>query len=254
MLPFGLNTEYLFVNNWSLHFQINWLDGDGNLIPGSNVEVFQDVLADGKRTNVKSVLKLSPKKGYHNKNITCQAQNAAERSPRRATLLMEVKYAPKVTVTLEQDRIVEFEPVRLSCHAEANPPNVVYKWYINDEIAYGDYSTQLTIASVTRKFNLAAVKCQVTNAVGKSEATQTLNVQCKLLGLLLFLFFFHFFTTLDQRLALPFSPAYPHSFVLFKYILPQDAVEWRTDDVECASALLIHRERQVVALQHEPLK
>ena len=192
--------------------------------------MFQDVLADGKRTNVKSVLKLSPKKGYHNKNITCQAQNSAERSPRRASLLMEVKYAPKVTVTLEQDRIVEFEPVRLSCHAEANPPNVVYKWYINDEIAYGDYSTQLTIASVTRKFNLATVKCQVTNAVGKSEATQTLNVQCKLLGLFLFfspLFSLFLCTRSKTRpfflLSLPHSPA--QFFVLFKHILSQDAVE-----------------------------
>jgi len=143
------------------------------------VEVFKEVLADGKRTNVKSILKLSPKKEYHNKNITCQAQNAAERSPRSASLLMEVKYAPKVTITLEQDRIAEFEAVKLSCHADANPPNVVYKWYINDEIAYGDYSTQLTIASVSRKLNLAVVKCEVTNAVGKSEDTQTLNVHCK---------------------------------------------------------------------------
>ena len=203
------------------------------MIPGSNIEVFQDGLAVGKRTNVKSVLKLSPKKGYHNKNITCQAQNSAERSPRRASLLMEVKYAPKVTVTLEQDRIVEFEPVRLSCHAEANPPNVVYKWYINDEIAFGDYSTQLTIASVTRKFNLATFKCQVTNAVGKSEATQTLNVQCKLLGNVgIFLFFSPFCslflcTRSKTRpfflLSLPRSPA--QFFVLFKHILLQDAVE-----------------------------
>ena len=161
-----------------LVMQINWLDGDGNLIT-ENVEVFKEVLADGKRTNVKSILKLSPKKEYHNKNITCQAQNAAERSPRTAHLHMEVKYAPKVTIQVEQDKITEFESVRLSCQADANPADVVYKWYINDEIAYGDYSTQLTIASVSRKLNQAVVKCEVTNAVGKSEDTQTLNVHCK---------------------------------------------------------------------------
>jgi hypothetical protein len=126
------------------------------------VEVFKEVLADGKRTNVKSVLKLSPKMHYHNKNITCQAQNAAERSPRSVSLLMEVKYAPKVTVTVD-----------------ANPPNVVYKWYINDEIAYGDYTTELTIASASRKLNGAIVKCEVTNAVGKGEDNQTLSVHCK---------------------------------------------------------------------------
>ncbi|XP_046635750.1 irregular chiasm C-roughest protein-like isoform X2 [Daphnia pulicaria] len=155
--------------------EIIWLDGDGNLIT-NNVEVFKEVLADGKRTNVKSVLKLSPKMHYHNKNITCQAQNAAERSPRSVSLLMEVKYAPKVTVTVEQGRIAELESVRLSCHADANPPNVVYKWYINDEIAYGDYTTELTIASASRKLNGAIVKCEVTNAVGKGEDNQTLSV------------------------------------------------------------------------------
>lgn len=145
----------------------------------NGVEVFKEVLPDGKRTNVKSILKLLPKKEHHNKNITCQAQNAAERYPRSATLHMEVKYAPKVTVTLEQDSINEFEPVKFSCHADANPPNVVYKWYVNDEVAYGNYTTQLTIGSVTRKHNRAIVKCEVTNAVGKSEATHTLNVHCK---------------------------------------------------------------------------
>lgn len=155
--------------------EIIWLDGDGNLIT-NNVEVFKEVLADGKRTNVKSVLKLSPKMHYHNKNITCQAQNAAERSPRSVSLLMEVKYAPKVTVTLEQERIAELESVRLSCHADANPPNVIYKWYINDEIAHGDYSTELIIASASRQLNDAIVKCEVTNAVGKGEDNQTLSV------------------------------------------------------------------------------
>ena len=164
------------------HLQILWLDGDGNLIT-NNVEVFKEVLADGKRTNVKSVLKLSPKMNYHNKNITCQAQNAAERSPRSASLLMEVKYAPKVTVTVEQDRVTELESVRLSCHADANPPNVVYKWYINGEIAYGDYSTELTIASAHRKLNNAIVKCEVSNMVGKGEDTKALNVHCKFLSL-----------------------------------------------------------------------
>lgn len=163
---------------WPLNGQIIWLDGDGNLITG-NVEIFKEVLPDGKRTHVKSVLKLSPKMHYHNKNITCQAQNAAERSPRSVSLLMEVKYAPKVTVTIEQERVAETESVRLSCHADANPPNVVYKWFINDEIAQGDYTTQLTINSASRKLNNAAIKCEVTNAVGKGEANQTLSVHCK---------------------------------------------------------------------------
>ena len=154
------------------------MDGDGNLIT-DNVQVFKEVLSDGKRTNVKSVLQLTPKKEHHDKNITCQAQNAAERSPRTAVLHMQVKYSPKVTIQVEREPINEFDSVKLSCQADANPADVAYKWYINDEVAYGDYSTQLTIASVSRKLHMAVVKCQVTNAVGKSEDTQTLDVHCK---------------------------------------------------------------------------
>lgn len=84
-----------------------------------------------------------------------------------------------MTIIVELDRIAEFEAVKLSCYADVNSSNVVYKWYINDEIAYGDYSNQLTTDIISRKLNLAVVKCVVTNAIMISEDTQTLNVHCK---------------------------------------------------------------------------
>ncbi|KAK2706998.1 hypothetical protein QYM36_014876 [Artemia franciscana] len=155
--------------------EVNWLDSDGNLIT-EGVEVFKDLLQDNLRTNVKSVLKLIPKQEFHNKTFTCQAQNAAERSPRVATIRLEVKYAPKVTVKVINSVITELDTVKLSCSAEGNPSKMDYKWYVNNEVAYGDYSTELTINSVTRKLHNAVVKCEVQNRVGTSEDTQTLNV------------------------------------------------------------------------------
>lgn len=61
---------------------------------------------------------------------------------------LQVKYAPKVSVSviggaLAGGRIAEGSEVRLSCHADANPADVTYRWYINDEAVGGDYTTEL---------------------------------------------------------------------------------------------------------------
>lgn len=40
-------------------------------------------------------------------------------------------------------RIPEGTDVRFLCRADANPPNVTYRWYINDELVAGDYTTEM---------------------------------------------------------------------------------------------------------------
>jgi hypothetical protein len=59
-----------------------------------------------------------------------------------------VKYAPKVSVSviggaLAGGRILEGAEVRLSCRADANPDDLKYHWYINDEVVIGDYTTEM---------------------------------------------------------------------------------------------------------------
>jgi hypothetical protein len=84
-------------------------------------------------------------------------------------------------------RVSEFDEVRLACHADANPSDdLVYKWYINDEPVSGEYTTELLIPNVTRSMHDAIVKCEVHNAVGKSEESETLDISCKYL-------FFHYY-------------------------------------------------------------
>lgn len=70
--------------------------------------------------------------------------------------------------------------MRLGCKADANPSNVTYKWYINDKMEIGDFTTELVIHNVSRKLHDAIIKCEVHNAVGKSEESETLDISCKL--------------------------------------------------------------------------
>ncbi|KAL7745407.1 hypothetical protein ACLKA6_015419 [Drosophila palustris] len=158
--------------------EITWIDGLGNVL---TAESFFEPLADSRRVTTKSVLKLAPKKKYHNTTITCQAQNTADRTYRSAKVLLEVKYAPKVSVSvvggaLAGGRIPEGAEVILSCQADANPREVTYRWFINDELMTGDFTTKMIIHNVTRQYHDAIVKCEVVNAVGKSEESETLDI------------------------------------------------------------------------------
>ncbi|KAH8291690.1 hypothetical protein KR018_005604, partial [Drosophila ironensis] len=188
--------------------EITWIDGLGNVLT-DNIEYTVIPLPDLRRYTAKSVLRLTPKKEHHNTNFTCQAQNTADRTYRSAKIRVEVKYAPKVKVnvigllpgsvsvsgsgsgsgsvavsgsvsatipTIPSSRIVEHSQVRLECRADANPGDVRYRWFINDEPINGGQKTEMVIRNVTRKFHDAIVKCEVQNSVGKSEDSETLDI------------------------------------------------------------------------------
>lgn len=160
--------------------EITWIDGLGNVIQ-DGIEYMSQQMENSKLFEARSVLKFTPKKEHHNTTFTCQAQNTADRTYKSAKISLEVKFAPKVTVsvisnTLGNGRIPEGAEVRLQCHADANPSEVYYKWYINDEPIPGDHSTELIIPSINRTFHDSIVKCEVTNVVGKSEDSETLDI------------------------------------------------------------------------------
>lgn len=164
--------------------EITWLDGFGNVIH-DNIEYTTVPLSDLRRHTAKSVLRFIPKREHHNTNFTCQAQNTADRNYRSARIRVDVRYAPKVRVNViggasEIDgRIPEHSLVRLECKADANPNDVRYRWYINDEPIVGGQKTEMVIRNVTRKYHDAIVKCEVQNSIGRSEDSETLDISCK---------------------------------------------------------------------------
>ncbi|CAH2098740.1 unnamed protein product [Euphydryas editha] len=159
--------------------EITWVDGNQVVIK-NNVDSIVELLPDEQRYRTRSVLRLMPSKSHHNQTITCQAQNTADRAYRMATVHLEVKYAPKINMSVTSSVVNKMIPegteARILCMADANPPPQTYRWYLNNNPVVGDYLEELIIFNVSRKHNKAVVKCEVSNAAGKSESTLTLNV------------------------------------------------------------------------------
>ncbi|XP_034936679.1 irregular chiasm C-roughest protein-like isoform X2 [Chelonus insularis] len=159
---------------------ITWIDGLGNVLR-SGIETTTEKSEDGPLFTVRSVLKVLPRKEHDNTTFTCQSQNAADRTPQNAKLRVEVRYAPKVSLKIisglsKSGQIIEGSELRFKCRAEANPPNIEYRWYINKKTVIGDYTTEMIIHNATRELHDATVKCEVHNEVGKSEETETLDI------------------------------------------------------------------------------
>lgn len=75
--------------------------------------------------------------------------------------------------------LIEGSEARLICHADANPPDVTYRWTINQQPLFPENPMELTIGNVSRKQHDSIVKCEARNLVGKSEDSQTLDITCK---------------------------------------------------------------------------
>lgn len=161
-----------------INLQITWIDGGGQEIK-TGVETIKEPLEDGKRFNTRSVLRFRPKKEHHNKTFTCQAHNRPAKEVMSAFIRLEVKYAPKVHVKIQAPKIYEHDTVRVSCRAEANPPDMLFRWFRNDQVMAGDHGTLLVLHNVTRKLHDSIIKCEVQNSVGKSEESETLEIFCE---------------------------------------------------------------------------
>ena len=55
----------------------------------------------------------------------------------------------------------------------------LFRWFLSGAIVPGNHGTQLRLDGLDRSQNGAIVKCEVSNAIGKSEETQTLDIFCE---------------------------------------------------------------------------
>lgn len=46
---------------------------------------------------------------------------------------------------VDGDKILEGSEVHFRCDADANPSDINYRWFINDELVVGDYTTEMVI-------------------------------------------------------------------------------------------------------------
>ncbi|XP_053620769.1 irregular chiasm C-roughest protein-like isoform X2 [Plodia interpunctella] len=159
--------------------EITWVDSNGGVLT-QGVSYNVEPWSDGQRFTATSVLKLVTRKDHNNQTYTCQAQNTADRAYRAASIIIEVNYAPTINMTVNghikgKTYVPEGHDARIACFADANPSNMTYKWYINNQ-GYAGNTTELVIPNVTRNHHETSVTCKVQNAIGPSEDTLTLHV------------------------------------------------------------------------------
>ena len=143
-----------------------------------NIETIVETLPDGKRKNTRSMLQMRMSRTMQNTSLICEAQNSAESSPKKSSILVQVEFAPHVRLEQTGGVIREGKSVVLRCIAEANPDKVTYKWSVGGE-EYTVRENRLVLTKVSREDNGKIIKCRVSNSVGRSEDTHTLNIHCK---------------------------------------------------------------------------
>lgn len=117
--------------------QITWIDGFGAVLT-QGISYLLEPAADMRRFTGRSVLRLTPTKEMHNRTVVCQAQNTVDKAYRTAAIRLEVQYAPKVLVSivsgaLESGQIPDGSTIDAMCVVDANPAEVSYRWYLNEE-------------------------------------------------------------------------------------------------------------------------
>lgn len=75
--------------------------------------------------------------------------------------------------------LIEGSDAKLVCQADANPPEVTYRWFLNQQLVFPENPMEFVISNVSRKQHDSIVKCEARNLVGKSEDSQTLDITCE---------------------------------------------------------------------------
>jgi hypothetical protein len=97
-----------------------------------------------------------------------------------------------VSLTANRHHLQEGDSARFRCVAKANPDaQMSFAWFVGDRrvgaedagevsAAAGSAVSELVLDSVDRRLHNAAVRCEVANAVGRSEESLMLDVACEL--------------------------------------------------------------------------
>ena len=144
-----------------------WLNQDNTTVENSNITDGSQTLPDGKRMTVTSVIRFNVTKANDNSDIICETASDALDTPLRASITLNIKYAPVVTVTIEPAEIFEGDKVTFTCAATSNPAVKSYLWFSNNVPLIGSQTEKYEIESIGRAEHNVEVKCQVRNLEGK---------------------------------------------------------------------------------------
>ena len=156
--------------------ELTWLDWEGNPV-SSGISYTTQPMSDGKRFSASLKWTFTASKHFDKKRLTCREENAALKQPKFSYVTIEVRYAPEVTLrSIQIGRTLEGEDLTLECSAQANPSQVSFKWFKDEEPIVGENGHRLTIRSIQKEWNGAVVTCEVANSVGTGRDRFSVDV------------------------------------------------------------------------------
>ncbi|KAM8795513.1 kin of IRRE-like protein 3 [Eudromia elegans] len=145
----------------------------GEVVNGATYS--KTLLRDGKRESIMSTLFLAPSDLESGESIVCRAANKAVPGGKETSVTIDIQHPPLVNLSVEPQPVLEDNTVKFHCSAKANPAVTQYRWAKRGQVikeASGDsYETV-----VDHTFFSEPVSCEVTNALGSTNISRTVDV------------------------------------------------------------------------------
>uniref|UniRef100_A0A8C2Y7N6 Kirre like nephrin family adhesion molecule 3 n=1 Tax=Coturnix japonica TaxID=93934 RepID=A0A8C2Y7N6_COTJA len=145
----------------------------GEVVNGATYS--KTLLRDGKRESIMSTLFIAPSDIENGENIVCRATNKAIPSGKETSVTIDIQHPPLVNLSVEPQPVLEDNTVKFHCSAKANPAVTQYRWAKKGQVikeASGDFYETI----VDHTFFFEPVSCEVTNALGSTNISRTVDV------------------------------------------------------------------------------
>ncbi|KAB7498478.1 Irregular chiasm C-roughest protein [Armadillidium nasatum] len=154
--------------------KITWKKGNDTIDKGITESI--ESLPKSSLESITSWVDIKSDETYHKQTISCVVSHEAIQEPIVRSLTMYVQYPPSVTIAKHFLKAKEGDEIKFTCTATGNPPNLRFRWEVNDVAVVGDHESEFVFKDITRKDNNAKVACIVSNAVGNGRAEETVNI------------------------------------------------------------------------------
>uniref|UniRef100_A0A8C3M3F2 Kirre like nephrin family adhesion molecule 3 n=1 Tax=Chrysolophus pictus TaxID=9089 RepID=A0A8C3M3F2_CHRPC len=145
----------------------------GEVVNGATYS--KTLLRDGKRESIMSTLFIAPSDIENGESIVCRATNKAIPSGKETSVTIDIQHPPLVNLSVEPQPVLEDNTVKFHCSAKANPAVTQYRWAKKGQVikeASGDFYETI----VDHTFFFEPVSCEVTNALGSTNISRTVDV------------------------------------------------------------------------------
>jgi len=153
--------------------RVEWRDNTGEVITENLIEVVKEN-EKSKTFKTISILKMKPTQSF---SLTCSAFSESFTEPRISRKLgIEVRHSPRLSLDILDKSINEGSSVMVKCDCKANPADVTFKWFINDNLQE-EGSDTIKIKDIPKELDGAVIACEAENVMGRSKASKLLNVK-----------------------------------------------------------------------------